>query len=55
MMLVTFLNMKDYRHYDVDSTSILYANISFVFIVGLLIYNILIAMITDTVETVYEN
>ena len=55
-MFLTFLNMKDYRIYNVDSKSILYAmHISYVFSVALLLYNILIAMITDTVDTIEEN
>ena len=55
-MFSTFLNMKDYRTYKVDSKSILYAmHISYVFAVALLLYNITIAMVTGAVESIEEN
>ena len=55
-MFQTFLNMKDYTGYNSNSKTTLYANhMTYVFIVGLLIFNILVAMITDSVDTVSEN
>ena len=55
-MFLTFLNMEDYRKYDVDSPSVMFAtHMCYVFIVALLIFNILVAMITAAVDTVEEN
>jgi len=55
-VFLTFLNMQDYTQFKVISQGLLYMqHIVFVFVVGIMLYNLLIAISNDTVNHVYRD
>ena len=54
-LLSTFLNMFNYTPFIVVNALVLYlSHVCFVFIVGILMYNLLIALFSDTVTKIHE-
>ena len=54
-LLSTLLSMFNYKHFDVMNALILYlSHACYVFIVGVLMYNLLIAILSETITKVHE-
>jgi len=55
-IFLSFLNMQDYTQFSVRSKTVLYTqHIIFVFVVGIMLLNLLLAISNDTVNRVYRD
>ena len=55
-MLLTFLNMRHYTRYDVRSSVVLHVHhVAYVFVVGILLFHLLIAMFSNSVTRIVRN